>query len=69
LSLIAGFSVLQLSSFVPIQLFGELICVTVFGCLLSTLLVLPAMIALVWPKEPAVVRRRHSDFARGSASK
>lgn len=49
-SLIAGFSVLQLSSFLPIRLFGELICVTVLGCLLSTLLVLPAMIALVWPR-------------------
>jgi len=79
LSLIAGFSVLQLSSFVPVKLFGELICVTVFGCLLSTLLVLPAMIALVWPKESeqphasrgtgAIARRRHSDLVRESSIK
>ncbi len=47
-SLIVGFSVLQLSSFGPIRRFGELISVTVLGCLISTLLLLPALVSVAW---------------------
>jgi predicted RND superfamily exporter protein len=50
LSLIVGFSLLQLSGFLPIRLFGELISVTVAGCLLATLIVLPPVVSTFWPK-------------------
>lgn len=49
LSLIAGFMVLQLSAFVPIRLFGELISITIVGCLVSTLVVLPPLVTVFWP--------------------
>ncbi|RMH38470.1 MAG: hypothetical protein D6689_19520 [Deltaproteobacteria bacterium] len=45
LSLVVGFSILQLSEFVPVQQFGELVAVTIAGCLVSTLVVLPALLA------------------------
>ena len=50
LSLIVGFSLLQLSGFLPIRLFGELISVTVAGCLVATLVVLPPVVATFWPE-------------------
>ncbi len=46
LTLIAGFSVLLLSRFVPVQRFAELIAVSVAGCLVSTLVVQPALLKL-----------------------
>ncbi len=45
-TLMAGFAVLLLSSFVPVRRFGELIAVTVAGCLLATLVVQPALLAV-----------------------
>jgi hypothetical protein len=44
LTLMAGFSVLLLSSFVPVRNFGELIAVTIGGCLAATLIVLPPLL-------------------------
>lgn len=44
LTLALGFGVMLLSAFVPVRHFGELIGVTVIGCLLSTLVVLPALL-------------------------
>ena len=61
-SLIVGFSVLQLSSFGPIRRFGELISVTVLGCLVSTLLLLPALVSITWR------RRTHRSAAPVSHS-
>jgi hypothetical protein len=49
-SLIVGFTVFQLSSFVPIRQFGELISVTVAMCLASTLIVLPALLSVAWKR-------------------
>ncbi len=43
-TLMAGFSVLLLSSFIPVRNFGELIAVTIGGCLVATLLVLPPLL-------------------------
>ncbi|MBW2162494.1 MAG: MMPL family transporter [Deltaproteobacteria bacterium] len=43
-TLMAGFSVLGFSSFVPVRNFGELIAVTIGGCLVATLVVLPPLL-------------------------
>jgi predicted RND superfamily exporter protein len=44
ITLMAGFAVLLLSSFVPVRNFGELIAVTIGGCLVATLIVLPPLL-------------------------
>ena len=43
-TLMAGFGVLLVSSFVPVRSFGELIAVTIAGCLVATLIVLPPLL-------------------------
>jgi predicted RND superfamily exporter protein len=43
-TLMAGFGVLLFSSFVPVRAFGELIAVTIAGCLVATLIVLPPLL-------------------------
>lgn len=43
-TLMAGFAVLLFSNFVPVRRFGELIAVTVGGCLFATLIVQPALL-------------------------
>ena len=43
-TLMAGFGVLLLSSFVPVRNFGELIAVTIGGCLVATMIVLPPLL-------------------------
>ncbi|MDH4283526.1 MAG: efflux RND transporter permease subunit, partial [Myxococcales bacterium] len=43
-TLMAGFGVLLFSSFVPVRNFGELISVTIGGCLVATLIVLPPLL-------------------------
>jgi len=45
-TLAIGFSVLQLSAFVPVRRFGELIAVTAIGCLVATLVVLPPLLSV-----------------------
>ena len=50
LTLVAGFFVLLFSSFKPILYFGLLISVTMLGCLIGVIFVLPAMIYLTKPK-------------------
>lgn len=49
-TLIAGFCVLLFSSFKPILYFGLLISVTMIGCLVGVIFVLPAMIYWIKPK-------------------
>ncbi len=44
ITLMAGFSVLLVSSFVPVRNFGELIAITIGGCLVATLIVLPPLL-------------------------
>lgn len=46
-ALLAGFSVLLLSNFVPVQRFAELIAVSIGSCILTTLVMLPALLKLV----------------------
>lgn len=45
-TLVLGFSVLLLSHFVPVQRFAELIAISIASCLVSTLVVLPATLAV-----------------------
>jgi len=52
ISLMLGFGVMLLSSFVPIRRFGTLIGVTVFGCLIATIVLLPALIKVTAPRTP-----------------
>jgi predicted RND superfamily exporter protein len=49
-TLIAGFCVLLFSSFKPILYFGLLISVTMIGCLIGVIFVLPSMIYWIKPK-------------------
>ena len=48
--LMAGFSVMLISKFIPVRRFGELIAVTAFGCLLGNLILLPALLKVGWTK-------------------
>lgn len=50
-TLMAGFSALYLSSFLPMRRFGELTAITALGCLFSTLVVLPPLVRVVWRRE------------------
>jgi len=43
-TLVLGFAALLLSNFVPVQRFAELIAVSIASCILSTLLILPAVL-------------------------
>lgn len=52
MTLMLGFGVMLLSSFVPVRRFGELIAVTVGMCLLSTLIVQPALLCVFAPETP-----------------
>lgn len=45
-----GMLILLMSSFIPIQLFGTLIGVTVLSCVVGDLLLLPALLKLGWPE-------------------
>lgn len=53
-TLIAGFTVLLFSNFKPILYFGVLISLTMLGCLIGVILVLPAIIYFVKPS--AIIR-------------
>jgi len=49
-SVMAGFSVLVLSGFAPLRFFGILVVVSIFSCLISALLLIPAIVSLTRPK-------------------
>lgn len=55
-SVMIGFSALFFSTFVPIRLFGFLIVVSIFSCLMGALLFVPALI-LVW--KPKFLEPKH----------
>ncbi len=50
LSVIVGFSVLMYSNFLPVNIFGALIVLSIAICLLGALTVLPALISLFQPR-------------------
>jgi len=52
LMLVGGMAVLFASSFVPVRLFGELMTVTLVGCIIGDLMLLPALLALFWKPDP-----------------
>ncbi len=49
-SVMIGFSVLILSSFAPIRFFGLLVVLSIFACLISALLFIPALVNLTKPR-------------------
>ncbi|NQV14295.1 MMPL family transporter, partial [bacterium] len=49
-SVIMGFAVCMLSTFIPIFFFGWLIAVSIFMCLISALTLLPIVLILTRPK-------------------
>jgi len=62
--LILGFSVMLISSFVPVRRFGELIAITAFGTLLGNLIVLPALLKVGF--ERMGIRSKLFDVGRGA---
>jgi predicted RND superfamily exporter protein len=49
-SVIVGFAVLMFSEFAPLRFFGVLVVVSIFSCLISALLLIPAIIQLTKPR-------------------
>jgi predicted RND superfamily exporter protein len=49
-SVIVGFSILIFSSFAPLRFFGVLVVVSIFSCLISALLLIPAVIVVTKPR-------------------
>lgn len=50
LSVVAGFSVLFLSNFLPVRFFGFLVVVSISGCLLAALFLMPPLMLLFAPR-------------------
>ena len=50
LSVMAGFSVLFLSNFLPVRFFGFLVVVSIAGCLLAALFLMPPLVLLFRPR-------------------
>ncbi|MBN2102523.1 RND family transporter [bacterium] len=55
-SVIVGFSVLLISSFLPVRFFGFLVVVSILACLIGALVLIPALCLVIKPKflEPTV---------------
>ncbi len=66
LALMVGFSALCLSQFVPLIYFGVLVSVSLFGGMLSNLIVLPLLLRLLAPDEP--LAGPHAKSAEGRAT-
>ncbi|MCF6357199.1 MAG: MMPL family transporter [Draconibacterium sp.] len=49
-SIIVGFSALIFSGFAPLRFFGVLVVISIFACLISALLLIPAIITITKPK-------------------
>ena len=49
-SVIVGFSVLLISSFLPVRFFGFLVVVSIFACLIGALVLIPALCIVLKPK-------------------
>jgi predicted RND superfamily exporter protein len=50
LSVIIGFAVMLISSFVPVRYFGFLVVVSISACLLGAMVLMPALVLLIKPK-------------------
>ncbi len=50
LSVIIGFSVLMISSFMPVRFFGFLVVVSILACLIGALVLIPALCLVIKPK-------------------
>ncbi|MDG5798993.1 MMPL family transporter [Marinilabiliaceae bacterium ANBcel2] len=50
MSVIIGFSVLVFSSFAPLRFFGILIVISIFACLISAFLLIPAIVTVTKPR-------------------
>jgi hydrophobe/amphiphile efflux-3 (HAE3) family protein len=69
LTLMAGFSVLLMSSFVPVRHFGELIAVTVALSLVATLIVQPALLSVAGLSRSVRAAHREEDARIAAAMK
>lgn len=49
-SVIVGFTVLMLSSFMPVKFFGFLVVVSIFACLIGALVLIPALCMVLKPR-------------------
>ncbi len=49
-SVIVGFAALLFSVFMPVQLFGFLIVISIFACLVGALIIIPALVLITKPK-------------------
>jgi predicted RND superfamily exporter protein len=54
LMLVSGLSVILLSSFVPVRLFAELTAITIAGCIVGDLVLLPALLKLFWRRPKGI---------------
>ncbi|MBF0429708.1 MAG: RND family transporter [Fibrobacteria bacterium] len=56
LSVIIGFVVLVLSSFMPVKFFGLLVVISIFACLVGAIILIPALCLVIRPKflEPKI---------------
>jgi predicted RND superfamily exporter protein len=75
-SVIVGFAALIFSGFAPLRFFGVLIVVSIFSCLISALLLIPALITVTNPRflQPglslsAKVRHTENDEAKHNDNK
>ena len=60
-SIVVGMMMLSFASYTPIRYFGILMSVTLFGCMISTLLFLPSFALLfAWIEEKLHIRRRRA---------
>lgn len=50
LSVIVGFSVLLISSFIPVRFFGFLVVVSILACLVGALILMPALCIVLKPR-------------------
>ncbi len=50
LSVVVGFAVLLISNFLPVKFFGFLVVVSISGCLIGALVLLPALVLVTRPK-------------------
>lgn len=64
---LAGMSVILLSSFIPVRLFAELLMVTLLGCILGDLILLPALLKLFWKEGRPPVTEGASPSEAGGA--
>ncbi|MND00558.1 hypothetical protein D3C83_192180 [compost metagenome] len=57
LAVVLGFSVLAFSSFLPVQFFGFLVVVSIAGCMLAAMVLMPPLVVWLDPRFARPVAR------------